>query len=316
MRIAFLGNFGVSYSSETHHTASLESLGHQVVRLQEGQATGEEVLAAALASDLLVVVHTHGWVTPGLALDKVLAQLTGAGIPTATYHLDLWLGLRRQHDLDQDPFYRTIQHFFTADRLMADWFNNHTAVQGHYLPAAVYDRECYAAALNSPHANDVIFVGSRRYHPEWPYRPQLIDWLTQSYGAGFTHVGGDGATGTIRGDDLNRLYANSKVAVGDTLCLGFDYPDYFSDRIFECLGRGGFLIHPWIRGIDDLFEDGKHLVTYPFGDFEQLQFLIDYYLDDANAGERETIRHAGHHHVRQNHTYVRRWETILREVFA
>lgn len=316
MRVAFLGNFGVSYSSETHHAASIESLGHHVTRLQEGTATGEDVLAAALASDLLVVVHTHGWTTPGLALDTVLLRLEAAGIPTATYHLDLWLGLQRQHDLDQDPFYQAIQYFFTADGRMADWFNSNTAVQGHYLPAAVYDRECYLSTEPSPHANDVIFVGSRRYHPEWPYRPQLIDWLASSYGPAFTHVGGDGATGTVRGDDLNRLYANSKVAVGDTLCLGFDYPDYFSDRVFETLGRGGFMIHPWIKGIDDLFEDGTHLVTYPFGDFEQLQFLIDYYLDDANADEREQIRRAGHEHVKMNHTYRHRWQTILSTIFG
>lgn len=315
MRIAFLGNHAVLYSSESHHAASLESLGHTVERLQEGKATGEQVLAAALASDLLVVVHTHGWVTPGLPLETVLVRLEAAGIPTATYHLDLWLGLQRQQDLDRDPFYRTIGHFFTADKLMADWFCDNTDVRGHYLPAAVYDRECYISTEPSPNANDVIFVGSRRYHPEWPYRPQLIDWLAQSYGASFTHVGGDGATGTVRGDDLNRLYANSKVAVGDTLCIGFDYPHYFSDRIFECLGRGGFMIHPWIKGLDDLFEDGKHLITYPFGDFEQLQFLIDYYLDDANAGEREQIRRAGHEHVKAHHTYRHRWQTILSTIF-
>jgi hypothetical protein len=156
-----------------------------------------------------------------------------------------------------------------------------------------------------------VFVGSKRYHSEWPYRPQLIDWLAESYGPRFTHVGGDGATGTIRGDDLNRLYANSKIAVGDTLCLNFVYPNYFSDRIFECLGRGGFLIHPWILGIDDLFEDGK----YPYGDWEALQFLIDYYLDDANAAERERIRRAGHEHVKANHTYRHRWAQILDTIF-
>lgn len=315
MHITFLGNFGVSYSSETHHAASIESLGHTVTRLQEGNATGEEVLVAALSSQLLVVVHTHGWTTPGLALEKVLLRVEAAGIPTATYHLDLWLGLHRQADLDRDPFYRAIQHFFSADKLMADWFNTNTDVQGHYLPAAVYDRECYISPEPSPHANDVIFVGSRRYHPEWPYRPKLIDWLAQSYGKHFTHIGGDGATGTIRGDDLNRLYAGSKVAVGDTLCLGFDYPHYFSDRVFETLGRGGFMIHPWIEGIDEMFEDGTHLVTYPFGDLEQLQFLIDYYLADANVVERERIRHAGHEHVKAHHTYRHRWQTILSIIF-
>jgi hypothetical protein len=44
MRIVFVGNFHVDFSSETHHKKSLESLGHQVIALQEGEASGEQIL--------------------------------------------------------------------------------------------------------------------------------------------------------------------------------------------------------------------------------------------------------------------------------
>jgi hypothetical protein len=311
MRIAFLGNHRVSYSSESHHAASLESLGHEVVRLQEGQATGGEVLDQARNSDLLVVVHTHGWSTPGLSLVEVLRHLREQRIPTATYHLDLWLGLHRQRDLDADPFYKEIDHFFTVDRLMADWFNANTAVRGHFLPAGVFDQECYISDAPSPHANDVVFVGSKRYHPEWEWRPKLIDWLDATYGDRFTHVGGDGDTGTLRGDELNRMYANSKVAVGDTLCLGFNYPWYASDRVFEAPGRGGFQIFPRIQGVESWF-DGM-LKTFDFGDFHGLKTLIDFYLD--HDADREALRRMTHDHVKKNHTYRNRWETILATVF-
>ena len=60
--------------------------------------------------------------------------------------------------------------------------------------------------------------------------------------------------GVIRGKELNDLYATAKVVVGDTLCKGFNYPYYFSDRLFETTGRGGFLIHPYIKGLEDYFE--------------------------------------------------------------
>lgn len=314
MRIAFLGNFGVDYSSETHHAKSIEALRHTVARLQEGKASGEQVLTEALKSDLLVVVHTHGWNTPGKPLNEVLNTLRAKGIPTATYHLDLWFGLQRQKDLDKDPFYRSIGWFFTVDQLMADWFNQNTDVKGHFLPAAVYGPECYISDQPSEHANDVVFVGSKRYHHEWPWRPQLIDWLRETYGPRFTHVGGDGDTGTLRGDALNRMYANSKVAVGDTLCLGFDYPYYASDRLFEASGRGGMQLFPRIKGLDKLFTDGEHLRFFDFGDFDQLRALIDHYLD--NSAEREQIRRAGHEHVKANHTYQHRWSEILDTVFG
>lgn len=44
MRIVFLGNFRVDFCSEVHHAKSLESMGHEVVRLQETVATKEQLL--------------------------------------------------------------------------------------------------------------------------------------------------------------------------------------------------------------------------------------------------------------------------------
>lgn len=314
MRITLVGNVECQTSSETHHALSLESLGHTVVQLQEGQATGEQILAESLNSEMLVFVHTHSWQTPGMPLPCVLQVLEQTGIPTVTYHLDLWLGLERQKDLEHDPFYRAIGWFFTADKLMADWFVEHTAVKGRFLPAGVYDRDCYISDQPSEHANDVVFVGSKRYHPEHPWRPQLIDWLRATYGSRFTHVGGDGDTGTLRGDDLNRMYANSKIAVGDTLCLGFDYPFYASDRMFECPGRAGFNLFPYIEGTQDWFVEGDEIVRYEYGNFDQLKFLIDYYLEDDS--QRELIRRAGHERTKAEHTYRHRWATILETVFG
>ncbi|KZS63080.1 hypothetical protein A4G28_04405 [Mycobacterium ostraviense] len=305
---------GCAHSSETHHALSLESLGHDVVKLQEGRATGEQILEESLAADALVFVHTHSWSTPGLELETVLRILNRAGTPTLTYHLDLWRGLQRQRDLDRDPFYRSIGWFFTVDKLMADWFRQKTAVKGEFMPAGVLEAECYISDGPSEHANDVIFVGSRNYHHEWRWRGELLDWLRKTYGSRFTHIGGDGDTGTIRGEALNRAYANSKVAVGDTLCIGFEYPFYASDRLFECAGRGGAQVWPYIKGVDDWFTDREHLRFFQFGDFDNLRDNIDYLLEHDD--ERENMRRAGHELVKNNHTYRHRWQTILDTVFS
>ena len=312
--ISFLGNFKVSYSSENHHAKSLENLGHIVHRLQESETSTDTILKFALQSNLFVWVHTHGWKTGGMiSMDDVLHQLKEKNIPTMTYHLDLWFGLERQTDLSRDNFYKTIGHFFTVDKLMADWFNENTDVKGHFLPAGVYDQECYVHDDYDPDnfENDVIFVGSKRYHHEYQYRPQLIDFLRKTYRTRFLHVGGDGDTGTIRGDALNRIYAKSKIAIGDSLNLGFKYPYYTSDRLFESTGRGGFTIYPEIVGLDQYFNDDE-VVFYKHGSFEDLKNKIDYYL--ANNDERETIRFNGHERTKNEHTYVHRWATILKEL--
>jgi hypothetical protein len=312
MRIAFLGNFGVDYSSESHHAKSLEALGHEVVRLQEPKTTASVIGAEGSAADLFVWVHTHGWETPGIA--DALKTIRAADVPIVTYHLDLYMPIpQRWEQYRANPYMQSLDHFFTVDPKMADWLNNHTPTRGHYLQAGVFGEECYLSDKPSSYANDVVFVGSRGYHDCWPYRPQLIDWLRTTYGARFTHVGGDGDTGTIRGHELNAVYANSKVAVGDTLSPDFDYPGYWSDRVYETLGRGGMLIHPYIKGMEQHFTAGEHLLYYDFGDFDQLRVKIDDALE--RPGLRTNIRLAGHEHVRDNHTYKHRWQHILDVVF-
>jgi hypothetical protein len=313
--ITFLGNFEVPYSSENHHAKSLESLGHTVTKLQERQATSEQIFKKSLSSDLFIWVHTHKWKTPGsMSMIDVLKKLKESNIPTMTYHLDLWFGIEREKDLKGDDFYTNIGHFFATDKLMCDWFNENTGVKGHFLPAGVYDKECYIHKDYNPYEfkYDVIFVGSKGYHPEHKYRPQLIDFLRNTYGKRFLHVGGDGDTGTVRGDDLNKIYAQSKIAVGDSLNINFNYPYYTSDRLFESTGRGGFTVYPRIKGLEDYFKDEDEIVFYEHGNLEDLKTKIDKYLN--NDLDRERIRLNGHERTKQEHTYVHRWATIIKEL--
>jgi hypothetical protein len=247
-------------------------------------------------------------------MTEVLKELKAAGIPTMTYHLDLWFGIEREKDLKNDDFYTNIGHFFATDKLMCDWFNENTQVKGHFLPAGVYDKECYIHEEYDQHnfENDIIFVGSKGYHHEHKYRPELIDFLRKTYGKRFLHVGGDGDTGTVRGDALNRIYAKSKVAIGDSLNINFNYPYYTSDRLFESTGRGGFTIYPRIKGLEEYFKDKEEIVFYEHGNLQDLKSKIDEYLFDGVS--RENIRLAGHKRTKQQHTYIHRWATILKEL--
>jgi len=309
-RIVFLGNFRVDYTSESHHAKSLEDIGHTVIRMQESEAKAEDILAQCVSSDLFIWIHTHGWITPGkIDMETVLKTLKTLNIPSMTYHLDLWFGLQREKDLESFPVYKLIDHFFTVDSKMADWFNEKTDVTGHYLPAGVFGAECIIRDVNKKH--DVIFVGSKKYHAEWQYRTKLINWLEQTYRNKFEHYG-NGGIRSVRGIDLNKLYWSTKVVIGDTLCINFDYPDYWSDRVYETLGRGGFMIHPYVTGMEKEFEDKKHLVFYEYGNFEQLKELIDYYI--KHDEEREAIRKAGHELVKSKYTYKNRWQHILEEL--
>lgn len=307
MRVAFLGNFNVSFTSETHWAKSIETLGHTVVRIQESNAYADQVLNRAIDCDVFVWVHTHSFHIQG-DMGETLKELKKAGVKTVAYHLDLYMGLGRWKEYENDPYMFEMDYFFTVDKFMADWLNENTKTRGVYLPAGVFDRECIMMPLQRVRY-DIVFTGSRGYHPEYPFRPQLIDFLRQTYGQRFIHIGNDGEVGQQRGLQLNQVYRNAKIVVGDTLQLNFNYPYYYSDRLFEVPGRGGFSIFPNIKGVEDCYEDGKEIVLYEHGNLEDLKNKIDYYL--AHEQEREAIRLAGFERTKRDHTYVNRWKFIL-----
>lgn len=307
MKVCLLGNFRAPYCSENDYLWTMrERLGLEVAALQETEATGDAVLEVAGSADVFFWVHTHGWQTPGRPMAEVLSALRERGVPSFAYHLDLYMGIGRWREYQQHEYMKLVDHFFSVDKLMADWLNANTKTRGHFVRAGVVERDCYLQ--DRPKTHDVIFVGSYRYHREWPYRRQLIDFLKRTYGERFEHWGPHGK-GLVRGADLNELYASTKVVVGDTLCMGFKYPYYTSDRAYEVLGRGGFLVHPRIVGMEEELAGGEHLAYYQFSDWPGLKRTIDHYLSADD--ERETIRRAGHEKVAADCTYTNR----LRQIF-
>lgn len=320
MKIAYIGNFEPRHSTETHVRLSLEALGHEVLRIQENQTNMAQLELVLPGADL--VLYTRTWGLPGKPMLDLWARLKALGIPTVSYHLDLYRGLARTDLYERlaplgitspadDPFWRT-EHCFTVDGdpESARWFAEQ-GINHHWMRAGVYHAECYRVA--APERYPVLFVGSYGYHPEWAYRPQLVDWLGATYGNRFTLLPGNGNP-AVRNHDLNEAYGASRVVVGDSLVPGFTHRKYWSDRVYETLGRGGFLIHPWIDGMELEFVDGEHLVFYEFGDFAGLKERVDYYLQAHE--ERERIRAAGHEFVKQNCTYMHRMAAILETVAA
>lgn len=299
-RVLYIGNFEPSFSTENHVRLSLESLGIEVIPAQENRARLADLDRAIPGADVLFYTRTWGLSEPG-----VLPWITGLPIPTVSYHLDLYAGLPRGEGLRGDPFWRTT-HVFTPDG-GSDAFFRAQGVNHHYLRAGVFGPECQMLEPDPRVAADVCFVGSTNYHAEWPYRRRLVDFLRDAYGRRFRKHGSPESV--VRGEELNRLYASVKVVVGDSLCLGFSHPHYWSDRVYETLGRGGFLIHPYIFGMEEEFRDREHLVFYPFGDFRALRRLIDHYL--SHDDEREAIRRAGHERVKSSFTYAHRMRTLF-----
>jgi spore maturation protein CgeB len=133
---------------------------------------------------------------------------------------------------------------------------------------------------------DIVFIGSV-YNK---YRRRLIDFLQNTYGKRFRVFGAsEKPQDQIRGLKLNQLLRSVKIVVGDSLPGNY----YWSNRLYEQRGRGGFLLHPETVGMDQEFIIGEELVVFPRHDMNALKTIIDYYA--VHDEEREKIRKCGFH---------------------
>lgn len=306
MKIGFIGNFNVPYTTENDRAWSFEKLGHQVIKFQENQTNIDQLHAASKSGvDVFFYSHTHGWEIPHLKAFFKACKLNG--IPTVSVHLDRWAWLARERDIGNEATWFT-EFIFMADGSpeAVELYKKHN-LNWYWLKPGVVERECYIAAADPvrfPH--EIIFVGSKGYHSEYPFRAQLVEWLKATYGDRFGHYGNDGL-GTVRGHDLNTLYASAKIVVGDS-CFG-GRPRYWSDRVTETMGRGGVLIHPHCEGMGDL-----PLTTYEQGNLESIRQTIEYYL--KNNDFREAYRMRAQEFVKENETYTNRAKEMLEVIFG
>ena len=308
MKITYVGNFSLDFTTETHIYKSLQTMGHTVIRIQETpEANPGWINNVPADTDLFLFTRTWG----NMVTLEDLAILKERGIPTASYHLDLYVGLARSSGIETDPFWRT-EYVFSADGdPESQKFFKSKGVNHFYLPPAVFDQECYIAPRNNDFRlqGDVIFVGggAEYGHPEWPYRHKLVKHLEETYGPRYRKFGHPQLS--VRGKELNQLYANAKVAVGDSVNIGFHHKNYTSDRLFESIGRGAFTIYPSIEGITEMFPEELRGIFYKFNDFEDLDSKINYYL--THEFEREELRTKLHEFVKSSQTYLQRLQELL-----
>jgi hypothetical protein len=311
MRICQVGNFEPAHSTENEIRKAWEALGHHVETIQEQHADWA-TLPERADCDLLMWTRTadldH---EPHDVKVAALERFESAGIPTVAYHLDRWFGLHREASVGREAFFRC-GIVVTADGGHQDRFAQ-LGVNHHWLPPAVSEFECAHGVSSDEYASDVAFVGSwQGYHREWKHRTALVKCLQHTYPDQVRCWPAAGQP-AVRGEALRDLYASTKVNVGDS-CLSGGATHYWSDRIPETLGRGGFLLHPNVEGLSDWFTPGEHLDTWDVGDWDGLRDLVDYYLEDHEA--RETIAAAGRAHVLEHHTYTVRMRQLCDLVLA
>lgn len=108
----------------------------------------------------------------------------------------------------------------------------------------------------------------------------------------------------VHNRDKVRAFRGAKIVVNNL---------YYSEvwgvnvRTFEAAGAGAFQMVDWRPGLEQLFEDGKELVS--FRDMADLKNKIDYWL--PREEERGRIAEAGMRRAHAEHTYRHRLDLLL-----
>lgn len=136
---------------------------------------------------------------------------------------------------------------------------------------------------------DVAFVG----HVNSENRVNFLDRMFKEFPNFFF--------GQRQFQEAAKIYTKSKI------CLNIAMKEDLNMRCFEVMGSGGFLLTDYVPYIEELFEDGKHLVLYK--SFDEAVDKIKYYL--AHDDQREKIAQAGFEEVMKKHTIDHRVKRIL-----
>lgn len=190
------------------------------------------------------------------------------------------LGMAKQADI-----------VFAAQKVGMENFKRDGVPNPLWLPHAVeplaYPKQNFASKKY-----DIAFIG----HINSENRINALDRLFKSF-PNFYY-------GQKRFEQAANIFGQSKIV------FNISMTDDINMRTFEAMATGSMLLTNWIPTIEELFEDGKHLVLY-----RSLDEMVDkarYYIDHNE--EREKIAQAGYEEVMKNHTFKNRVDTILGEI--
>lgn len=288
MRIAIIGKFARLYDEE-YIALAFEKLGHKVLRLPESTPTGP--MLAEMDTFAPAIVLWAKLMVPEPA--RVVRHCQMKGYTSVCWVFDLYVGYAREYRLGHPAF--KADHVFTTDGGHQKEFEAR-GINHHLLRQGINDAECYMLDGNP---EGTIFIGSE--NPAYPMRQEQMRFMKKNYPGEFEWLGHHD-THEVRGEDLNIIFANTKVVVGDSVYS----PYYWSNRIVETLGRGGFLIHQSVEG---LAAEYPYLVTYQTGNLADLKKKVDYYLNHDD--EREKLRKKNFEWVQARYTMTNRAKQML-----
>lgn len=281
MKIAiyYENRLGRNDGSPLYYFHRLGQMGHDVTHFCSASAPDKECGKFDL----------HIWVDWGEdALTSMLpySPINMSGLHPSVYvSSDTHLGYKYRMNKAKE-----FDHVFVNQKDAVEMFAK-DGVKAKWLPHAVEPK----AYPNKPIAMkkyDIGFVG----YVTFEKRVDMLDKLFAAF-PNFYY-------GQALFEDCAEIYRKSRIVFNTAAT------DDLNMRCFEATATGAFLLTEDIPTIHELFDVGKHLVTYKNMDdaIEKARYYIEH------EDEREKIARAGMIHTLKNHTYQHRIIKMFKEI--
>ncbi len=308
MKIIYLGQFNNPFSdtTEKHIKNAFESLGHTVIPIDETKFHDERnrILEEIYYENAdLFFFHKGGWrhkMTP----EQLVEFLTYVTIPKVFWWFDkisdktveqLSDGRRILRSDWMDLVLGYVDHGFVTD---GTFVRRHNYKNLSVLHQGIGDETLdYEGKFNPVYAKDITFLGKI-----YGVRSDWVADLKREFGDKFE------VFNNVFGRNLKDCMASTKITLSPL------YPTnefYWSSRIYQMVGNGGFVIHPRLEGLkEEGWIEGKHYVGYKT--YPEMIEKIKYYL--KHNKEREKIRTEGHKLCIQRFKYSDRVKELLSKI--
>jgi len=276
---------------------SLGELGHEVIKIHETKAS-PGWLAKLPCADLLLF---HKWYNPA-ALKRLEGRLVRVfwyfdlvDFPDPTLHKRCDGRMRWMRDVTPH-----VELGFCTD---GDWVARDETHKLTQLSQGADSRITgfSTGETSSETAGEVLFTGVSN---GGQVRSSFVEEMKAKYGSRFHHVW----SGVYR-EKLADLIAGSRITVAPD---GPVTNKYWSNRVYNALGFGAFLLHPWCEGLAEQYKGGREIVYYR--NRNHLYSLMEFFLQDDSASYRQDIAKAGLERTLREHTYSHRCRKLMEAV--
>lgn len=180
-----------------------------------------------------------------------------------------------------------------------DWVRKDKSGKLFWLPQGADSRITGRGTTVAEKPPPILFTGTANGGEG---RSSWVKEMNDNYRRRFNHV-----SRHVYREELRGLIANTKIVTAP------DHPitdQYWSNRVYNVLGFGGFIIHPYCAELAKQYVDGKEIVFYK--DRQEMRDQIAYYINKPQA--RGEIRKAGLKRTLADHTYLHRCRKLIKIV--